>query len=377
MSSPSLTHTRQAKFVYLRLLWGDLCVHPMRSAVSAVAIALQVFLILLIVGLTTGMLSDYRSRTEGIGADMIVQPPNASMFVAFSNAVMPQSVAPQIAKLPGVDEAAGVLIVVDTHSLGVTYGIDYDRFNGLSKGFTFLSGGPFTQPDDAIADDLAASAKHLKVGSTTTLINHQFRICGIVLHGKGARYFVPLRTAQDVAGADGRISMVYVRSAGDIETVRAELVKAFPSYRVRSMAEYLSLMTSSNLPELRPFLNSFVGLGIVISFLVVLLTMYTMVLERRRQIGVLKALGCTRFEICRLIIAEALFLVVLGAALGVVVTYSITTLLHHTSPTLQIQIPVNWIGGSILVAVVGALVGSAYPAFRAAQSDPVDALATE
>jgi len=377
MSDLSSTHARQSKFVYLRLLWGDLCVHPMRSAVSAIAIALQVFLILFIVGLTTGMLNDYRSRTEGVGADIIVQPPNSSMFVAFSNAVMPESVVAQIAKLPGVDEAAGVLIVVDTHSLGVTYGIDYDRFSGLSKGFTFLSGGPFTQPDDAIADDLAASANKLHVGSATTLINHTFRISGIVLHGKGARYFVPLHTAQDVAGADGRVSMVYVRSSGDTEAVRAEIVKFLPAYRVRSMAEFLSLMTSSNLPEIRPFINSFVGLGIVISFLVVLLTMYTMVLERRRQIGVLKALGSTRFEICRLIVAEALFLVVLGAALGVLVTYGITTLLHHTSPTLQIQIPVQWIGGSILVAIVGALVGSAYPAIRAAQSDPVDALACE
>ena len=185
-----------------------------------------------------------------------------------------------------------------------------------------------------------------------SLINRTFRVSGIVLHGKGARYFVPLATAQDIAGAEGRVSLVYVRSTGDTEAVRAELVKLLPTYRIRSMAEYLSLMTSSNLPELKPFINSFVGLGIVISFLVVLLTMYTMVLERRREIGVLKALGSTRLEICRLIIAEALFLVVLGAILGIVGTYAITAILHRTSPTLQIQIPTPWIGGSILVAIV-------------------------
>ena len=49
-------------------------------------------------------------------------------------------------KLPGVDEASPVLIVVDTHTLGVVYGIDYPRFNGLSSGFYFLPGGPFTHP---------------------------------------------------------------------------------------------------------------------------------------------------------------------------------------------------------------------------------------
>ena len=149
-------------------------------------------------------------------------------------------------------------------------------------------------------------ARKLKVGAMVTLMNHDFRVSGIVVHGKGARFFVPLATAQDIAGAAKRVSMIYVRSTGDTEAVRAEMVKRFPDYRIRSMAEYLSLMTSSSLPGLTPFIRSFVGLGVAISFLVILLTMYTLVLERRREIGILKALGASRLEICWLIVAEAL-----------------------------------------------------------------------
>ena len=369
--------TRRVGFLYLRLLWNNLGVHPIRSGLSAIAVGLQVFLILLIVGLTSGILRDWRARAEGVGADIIVQPPNSSIFFSLSSAVMPQSIVETIAKLPGVDEVAGVLIVVDTRTLGVIYGIDYKSFNGLSEGFTFLSGGPFTQPNDAMADDLAAQARKLRVGDTTSLMNRDFTVRGIVVHGKGARFFVPLASAQEIAGADERVSMVYVRSTGNTEALRAELVKLFPNYRIRSMAEYMSLMTSSNLPELRPFINSFVGLGVVISFMVTLLTMYTMVLERRREIGILKALGSSRMEICRLIVAEALLLVVFGVVLGLIVTYGITAVLHRTSPTLQIQITPEWIVRSILVAIAGALAGSAYPALRAARSDPVDALAYE
>ena len=155
------------------------------------------------------------------------------------------------------------------------------------------------------------------------------------------------------------------------------MVKRFPEYRIRSMAEYLSLMTSSSLPGLTPFIRSFVGLGVAISFLVILLTMYTLVLERRREIGILKALGASRLEICWLIVAEALVLVVLGVAFGMLATYGTTALLHRTSPTLQIQIPAEWIARSILLAIAGALAGAAYPAVRAAGTDPVDALAYE
>jgi putative ABC transport system permease protein len=364
-------------FVIWDLLWSNLGVRPLRSALSILALSLQVFLVLLIVGLTSGALSDWRTRAEGIGADIIVQPPNSSIFFAFSSAVMPETLTDKIASLPGVDEVAPVLIVVDQHNLGVVYGIDYDRFAGLSSGFSFLSGRPFHQPNEAIADDLSAHSRKLHVGDTTTLIGHDFTISGIVLHGKGARFFIPLKTAQDIAGADKRVSMFFVRSKGDTEIVRNELVKLLPTYKIRSMAEFSTLMTSSNLPELKPFIRSFLILGVTISFLVVLLTMHTMVLERTRDIGILKALGSSRLEICGMIVGETLVMVALGVAFGLICTYSIVALLHRTSPTLQVDIEGAWIVRAILLTIAGAIAGAVYPALRAAQSDPVDALAYE
>src|SRR6266478_1413495 len=237
-------------FVVWHLLWSNLGVRPLRSALSVLALSLQVFLVLLIVGLTSGALSDWRTRAEGIGADIIVQPPNSSIFFAFSSAVMPETLVDKIASLPGVDEVAPVLIVVDQHNLGVIYGIDYGRFAGLSSGFSFLSGGPFQQPTEAMADDLAAHSRKLEVGAATALMGH----------------------------------------------------------------------------------------GLTISFLVVLLTMHTMVLERTRDIGILKALGSSRLEICGMIVGETLVMVALGVAFGLLCTYTIVAILHRTSPTLQVEI---------------------------------------
>src|SRR4029077_9952657 len=206
------TPIRPARFVYFNLLWRNLGVHPLRSAFSAAAIGLQVFLILLIVGLTSGILSDWRARADGGGGDRYASPPHpphSSIFFSFSSAVIPESQVARIEKLPGIDEVAPVVVVVDTATLGVIYGIDYARFNGLSQGFTFLSGGPFTGPDDAIADDLAAQARKLTVGSDVSLLNRTFCVSGIVVHGKGARFFVPMQTAQAIAGAQKRVSMIY------------------------------------------------------------------------------------------------------------------------------------------------------------------------
>ncbi len=364
-------------FSIWRLLWSNLGARPVRASLSVTAIALQILLILMIVGLTSGVVAEWAKRVEGVGADLMVQPPNSSIFFSFSSAVMQESLRDTIAKIQSVDEVAPVLVVTDPRQLNVIYGIDYQRFNALGKGFLFRDGGPFEKPDDALADDLAAQARRLKVGSKVMLLGHEFTVTGIVEHGKGARFFIPLRTAQDIAGADKRVSMFYVRSRGDTEATRAQLAKLMPNHRVRSVAEYLTLMNSSNLPELKPFIRIMVGLGVTISFLVVLLTMHTMVLERTREIGILKALGSSRFHILGLMVGETLLLSALGIALGLSSTYALCAVLKHTSPTLAIKIPQDWVFRAMFLAIAGAIVGALYPAYRAARYDPVDALAYE
>lgn len=364
-------------FTRWQMIWHNLKARPLRSVLSVVAISLQVILVLLVVGFTSGVLADWGERAEGVGADIMVQPPGASPFFGFSNSVMQESVADQIAKVPGVDEAAPVFFVVDSKSLQVIFGIDEPRFEGLSKGFHFLEGHGLVGPDDVIADDLAAESRHLHVGDTIQLLNRPFHLVGIVRHGKGARYFIQLSTAQDIAGADKRISMVYVRSKGDTEGTRAALVSLLPTYRIRSLAEYLTLMSSSNLPGLEQFIRAFIILGVGISFLVVLLTMNTMVLERTREIGILKALGTSRSGILGLIEVEACVMAGFGAVLGLVVTFGTIRILRSWAPTLQIRVGTVWIARAIVLAVVASALGALYPAYRAAKADPIEALSDE
>jgi putative ABC transport system permease protein len=270
-----------------------------------------------------------------------------------------------------------VVILTDPKNLNLIYGIDYERFNAISRGFLFRAGRPMNAPDDALADDIIAQTRHLKVGSHVILLNHPFVISGIVAHGKGARFFVPLKSAQEIAGAENRVSMFYVRSKGDTEGTRAEIRAIEPKDSVRSMTEYITLMSSSNLPELKPFVRSMVGLGIVISFLVVLLNMHTMVMERTREVGVLKALGFSRLDIVQMLLGEMLVIALLGSALGVTLTFLTEGILRETNPSLMILITPSWVLSAIVLALIGAALGAAYPAFRAASYDPVVALAYE
>jgi putative ABC transport system permease protein len=270
-----------------------------------------------------------------------------------------------------------VLVLMNTQQMDVVYGIDYPTFNALSKGFLFRAGRPIESSDEVLIDDIKAETKKLKLGDKLTMFGRDFTIVGIVAHGKGARSFIPLAAAQEIAGAEKRVSLFYVRSTGNTEQTREAIVGRFPDHRVRSMNEYLTLMNSSNLPQFRPFIRSFVVVGVLISFLVVLLSMHTVILERTREIGILKALGSSRFDILRLLVGETLLMAAAGIVIGMAATYAVKAVVVEAVPTLTVIIPQFWIARAVLLAIAGAVAGALYPAFRASGFDPVDALAYE
>src|ERR1700679_783475 len=97
-----------------RMIAGNLVHRPVRSLISIVAVALEVTLILLIVGLCLGMLRDNRSRNAGIGADVIVLPPGSSFISGLTGAPMPVKIGEVLAKLSHVTSVAPVVTTISS-----------------------------------------------------------------------------------------------------------------------------------------------------------------------------------------------------------------------------------------------------------------------
>src|SRR5437764_13882589 len=302
------------------LILRNLLHRPMRTLIGAVRIAVEVALVVLIVGLTSGLLNETAKRIEGIGADIMLQPPAASMLINFSGSPMPIKIGDKLAELKYVRAVAPALLQFNSSgAVETVWGIDPVSFRAVSGGFVFLQGHDMEGPDDLLVDDWAAKAKHLKVGDTYNLLNHDWHVAGIVEHGKGSRLFVPITTLQDLVGAHDKASIFLLKCTRPehTEDVMEEIRSVLPGYTVRPLKDFLSLMTSTNIPGLEAFINAMIALAIAIGLLVIFLTMYTTVIERTRDIGVLKSLGANRGFIVRALITESTALCVFGIAGGV------------------------------------------------------------
>src|SRR5207247_3623091 len=193
------------------LILRNLLHRPLRTLIGAMGIAVEVALVVLIVGLTSGLLTETAKRIEGIGADIMLLPANSSVFFAFGSAPMPVKIGEKLAEMKYVQSVAPVLFQFNTSGVEIVYGIDPESFRAVSGGFVFIQGHDLEGPDDILVDDIAAKTKNLQPGQTYRIFNHDWHVAGIVEHGKGSRLFVSRATLQELVGARDKASVFFVK----------------------------------------------------------------------------------------------------------------------------------------------------------------------
>jgi len=365
-----------------KLIFANLVHRPVRSIISVLAVAIEVIMILSIAGVFMGMLNDTKQRQNGIGADLMMRPPNSSIMVGVSGAPMPVKFGEALGKLAHVTVVSPVNSkFVTTPKPEVINGVDYASFAAL-KPFIFIEGGPFQGPDDAIVDDVFAdSGKGYHVGDTIQILDHAFRISGIVEHGKGARKMIPLETMDRITDADGKASLFYIKSdspAND-KLIAQEIhaTQGLEDYPVDTVDEWLAEMTPDKLPGFNIALRVVTFIAVVVGFLAIFQSMYTAVLERTREIGILKSMGASKLTIVDVVLRETAAMALAGVVVGIAGTFGVQLLMAHVFPMQRFEITLHWILQGSAIAFVGAMCGALYPAWMAARKDPIDALAYE
>jgi putative ABC transport system permease protein len=351
-----------------------------RTFLCALVVGVQVMLLLTLVGLSRGMLEDSARRASGTGADIFLKP--GGQF-SLSTGQVNEKFVDFVAKQPHVTLAVGVLMVPTGELITTLNGVDIQQFDKMSGGFHFVEGGPPVAPDDLIVDVYYAEQNKLHVGQTVKILNHDWRLSGIMQSGTLGRLVVDLKRLQDLTGnADPpRISQILVKvdnPAITDEEVRNlnQLLKG--NLTAISMRDFVSQFSINRIPQLKAFIGVITVLAIVVGFLVVFLSMYTAVVERTREIGILKALGAKPLKILDILVREAILLAIAGCFIGIGLFFAAKWIVMTLMPaSLQVANTPEWWPIAAVIALGGALLGAIYPGMKAARQDAIEALAYE
>ena len=361
------------------MIFQNLMHRPARTVIAILAVAIEVGMVMLVVGLTHGMLHASAKRIGGVGGDIMVEPPGASLFMGLTSGTLPIELGGRLARLDHVKAVTPVLFRFTSFGARLIWGIDMESWTQVTGGFVYLAGRPFSAPYDILVDNDYARQNHVKVGQTLNLLNHDFRVCGIVEHGKGSRLFIPLSTAEHLAEQQERASIFFIKctNPGYTDDVINSIKKAHPDYSVLAVQKYMSMLTSNDLPPLADFITVMISVAVSIGFLVIFLSMYTTVAARTREIGILKSMGATKAYIIKLVLLEAGALCVIGIVVGYGGTWAGRMLIHQIFPTIAVELTYRWAVWAAVLSLGGSMLGAFYPALRAARLDPLDALAYE
>jgi putative ABC transport system permease protein len=365
----------------LELVFANLRVRPLRTLISVIGVALGVTLVILFTGLARGMTEDMAKRASNWKAEIVFTRPGA-METTSSNAPVSTAYVPKLLEIDGVKSAVPVIRNFTSNPKGrfgilQLDGVDWQPFAEMNDMYLTEGKAPAAN-DEVVVDARQARDDNLHVGDKIELFgDRQYKVAGIFEPPSGSRIKLTLGAMQEALGAPNKCTYILVKlkDGADPEQVAGRINQALPGNKI-NLTQDLIIDAQERIPGLNTFLRVLVGLGAFVSTIFVLLSMYTTITERRKEIGILKSLGASTGFIIRAIEGEAFLIGALGIILGIAISYLASYSIGEEFE-LPFQFSSGWIITAVAIAIGGSLIGALYPAWRAAGIDPVEVMVNE
>ncbi len=390
--------------------------HKLASVLNALGIGIGICMLLTLSGLARGTLFEISDRAQAADADLIVCPRGwGDGVVTRSGVGLWESYAKLINKEHSdIVERIVPVFIWPLKLAGQDHratGVNPEMWNTLtggrklSEGRLFDPGNKFAQwlekelltdaPEDGPPEDLdltkappggfelvidsrLAKAGGFRVGQQVLSANHNWTIVGIVPAGVVTRIFMPLRTAQYLFGDSiQRCTLMFVKLKPGCDIgPSAAAIKKSTGQDVMPLTAYRGMLTAK-FDIMFGYVDAVNAVALSIAFLFIMITLYTMVLQRNRDIAILKSSGASNFCIMRQVMTEAALLRLGGTAMGVGMAFGAGWLIGTLKPLYTVEITPKWILIAFGASAAGAMVSSLYPAWRASRVDMAEVLAQD
>ncbi len=352
----------------------------------------RTLLTLLTIGLTVGAILTLESVINGVsdemtqflGADAEIVIRQADIADTSLSAV-DESVADRIAALPGVHNVSGMVMnaVMLPETGGFLLLLGYAPNERAIQQFNIVEGERLTSNHQILLGSVVAEAQQKEVGETIDVAGQRYKIVGIFDSGAGWENMsgiITLRDAQAFAGRPRKVTtlMIDLENPRQTQEIVTQINTRFPEVHAAATGEFVEQMP--DMENADGMLNGISFLALIVGGLGVLNTMLMSILERTREIGVLRALGWRRRDILGLILREALLIGSLGGVASILIGIALAYLLTLT-PLVGWVLQPQWTLGvfvrALTIALLLGIFGGLLPAYRATRLQPVEALRYE
>ena len=349
----------------------------LKVVLAIVGAALAVALVGLLFGLRSGIARQVTTYLDNAGADVYVAQGGTRNFVSSSSVLSARDIARVQAAAPDavVEPIAGglePLTLRGRRRVTLLIGSEPGRLGGPWK----MAAGREPQKSGEVAvDRVLAGTSGIATGDRLRVRAASLRVVGLT-DGTSSWMTSLLFTTRTQANALQRrgdvATSVLVRSDTPGEELRQRLTRALPDLSVFTRAELAArdrtlIADTFSAPLLVMVLVAF-GVGA----LVIGLTVYGFVAERRREFGMLKAIGARNGSLYRLVAVQALAIAAIGLVVGVLMQRLASLLLHELAPKFVFVFEVRYLALMIVAAAGMALLGAWVPARIVARLDPAE-----
>ncbi|MBC8506346.1 MAG: ABC transporter permease [Chloroflexi bacterium] len=296
-----------------------------------------------------------------------------------------QRVGTKIATMSEIENVSGVIFsataMPETGMFFIYRGLAPNEY-GIQQ-INVVEGERLTTNHQILLGRMMADNLNIGVGDTIEVLSSRFRVVGIYESGSGFEELggvITLRDGQTISGKPRKVSlyMVKVKDPSQAEEIVEMINARFPEVHAAVTGEFADQMP--DMQSMDAMMAGISFLAILVGGMGVMNAMLMSVLERTREIGVLRALGWRRGRILRMIMTEALLLGIIGAIVGILVAFGLGELILRSpliGDLLQLRWEVDIFYNAISLAIFLGVLGGFYPAFRATRLQPVEALRYE